>query len=87
MNEFIIMADGTTVKNAYVVKIDTGLIAIYVQGEHTFSKMSKLFSNTKKTEVMESDRYGDKQTWEGYTEIISLQINPGNACIELRQNA
>lgn len=85
MNEYVIMADGSVVVNAYVVKVDTGLIAVYVQGKKTFSDMSKIFASAKKTKHMESDRYGDKQTWDGYTEVTSVQIRENDACAVLRQ--
>lgn len=85
MDEYITLADGTVVQNAYVVKIEDDRIAVYVEGQHTFEEISSLFSKKTKTKKMESNQFGDIKQWLGFTELMSLVINSNDASVTLRK--
>lgn len=84
-NEFITLADKTQVDNSYVVKLSDVSIAVYVKGVHTFGEMYEWFGSAGKTRIIKSDQYGDKQTWEGFTEPTAIQINENDACACLKK--
>lgn len=73
MDEWIRTADGTTVENAYVVKMD-GRIAIYGEGEYTFGDVYSIFGNAENTATIHSEQYGDVEDWVGYTVLTSINI-------------
>ena len=70
--ETITLNDGTVIENAYVVKLDESMIVVYCTGV-SLEDMTRLFGNPAKTEWMESDQYGDKQIWRGFTELYAVQ--------------
>ena len=74
MNEWIELADGTRIFNAYVVKLSEIRIAIYSAWHGTFAEAAEIFCDPKKTAVIKSDQYGDEATWEGYTRPDAIQI-------------
>lgn len=74
MKEWIELADGTRIENAYVVKMNALRIAIYCVWNGTFAEASALFCNPEKTGVINSDQYGDKATWTGYDRPMSITI-------------
>ena len=82
MSEWLEMADGQKVEDAYVVQLD-GFIAIYAAGIHHFTEAYGIFGNREKTAVIRSSQYGEEETWEGYTELMSLQIAEGGAAVTL----
>ena len=51
-SEWIELADGTAVDDAYVVKLDNNNRAVYVKGTHSFSEMSGWLCDDAKTEHM-----------------------------------
>lgn len=85
-SEWIELADGTAVDDAYVVKLDNNNIAVYVKGTHSFSEMCGWFCDSSKTTHMMSDQYGDVNMWDGFTEPVTVQINDDNAYVCLRKS-
>lgn len=74
MKEWIELADGTKLENAYVVKLSAVRIAIYCVWAGTFAEAAALFCDPEKTATIKSDQYGDKATWTGYTTPTSMTI-------------
>jgi len=85
MKEYITLADGTVVENAYVVKLSGTNIAVYVSGSHTFAEMSGWFGDPEKTKRMVSEQYGEKATWKGFTVVTTVQINAGESYVCLQK--
>lgn len=83
MDEYIKLADGTIVQNAYVVKMGSEQIAIYVKGVHTFYEMYGWFGNSGRTERITAMQYGDVSVWDGYTTPITLQVDERESYVTL----
>lgn len=85
MNEWIELADGTRIDNAFVVKLDRTNIAVYANGLHTFNEMYAWFGSDATTRHIYSEQYGDKQDWNGYTEVVGIQIGEQYSIASLRK--
>ena len=83
MNEYITMADGSAVNNSYVVTIDASRINICVKGAHTYSEISNIFGKKTKTQHMVSSQYGDVHEWDGFTDVVLMQIGESESIIGL----
>lgn len=70
--ETITMKDGTVVQNAYIVWLEPTRIAVYVKNM-SFHDVLAIFNDPAKTVHMESDQYGDKKTWDGFTVMDAIQ--------------
>ncbi len=87
MDEWIQMADNEKIQDAYVVKMDTGKIAIYANRIRSVRSAWEIFGNPEKTSKMHSFQYGDEADWEGYTEVTAMQASESGAVICLKQEA
>ena len=81
--EWIRMADGTVIDNAYVVKMTADRIAIYAAWDSGFAGLYGIFGDPERTGHMHSFQYGDEQDWDGYTEPNSMTISDGTAVVVL----
>lgn len=85
MNEWIKLADGTKIEDAYVVDLGDAGIAIYAKGVSSIRQGWYLFCGDQ-AERMHSYQYGDEADWIGYTEPAAAQENPdGGVIICLRR--
>lgn len=73
MNEYLTMADGTRVENAYVVDLGEAGIAVYAAGLGTVREAWAVFGDPARTAVIHSYQYGEEAVWEGYTEPAAIQ--------------
>ena len=76
MDEYLTMADGTTVEDAYIVSLGEDNIAVYAKSIHSVRDAWKIFGSAKKTKAIHSYQYGDEADWEGFTEPEAVQIMP-----------
>lgn len=72
--EWIELADGTRLNDAYVVKLSSEQIAIYSAWAGTFPEAVAIFCDPEKTREIRSDQYGDRETWEGFTVPTAMVI-------------
>ena len=87
MKEWIELADGTVVNNAYVVSMDAGIIAIYIRDVHDFMLIYGWFGSSERTRLMTSHQYGDVGEWAGFTTLTSINTNMSDAsCVCLRKD-
>lgn len=87
MNEWIELADGTRIPDAYVVSLGEERIAIYAAWPGTFFEAAAVFCDPEKTREILSWQYGDAATWEGFiipdamqlmdTGVLTVTLNKG----------
>ena len=87
MKEWIELADGTRIPDAYVVSLGEERIAIYASWPGTFFEAAALFCDPAKTGRIISDQYGDVAVWEGFiipdamqlmeTGVLTVTLNKG----------
>jgi len=87
MNEWIELADGTRLNDAYVVSLGEARIAIYAAWAGTFADAAAVFCDPAKTGRIFSDQYGDTAVWEGFiipdamqlmdTGVLTVTLNKG----------
>jgi hypothetical protein len=80
------MADGTIIENAYVVGMGDR-IAVYGSGKTTFSVVYGLWGDITKTNHLESEQYGDKAEWNGYTDLYNIEVRDDGYTACLRRAA
>lgn len=85
MDEHITLADKSVLENAYVVKLDSSSIAVYLRGTYSFADLYAIFGDKAKTSTMESYQYGETQTWKGYTEVFVINVAEGNTYVNLQK--
>ena len=74
MDEYLILADGTKVLNAYVVFLEEGKIAIYADEITNVREAVELFADPKRTAAIHSYQYGEEHDWEGYVEVYAFSV-------------
>ena len=85
MDEYIVLSNGTTVGNSYIVGLTDENIAIYIRSDMSLSQLYELFGDPGKTAVIRSCQYGDEATWEGFTEPIGIDLMEEYSIIRLRK--
>ena len=85
MNEWIRTADGTEIRDTYIVRMDMDSIAIYARGITRVRDAWEIFGDPEKTREIHSWQYGDEADWTGYTEPTAIQANRDGAVICLRK--
>lgn len=71
--KYVILADGTELKNTYCSMTDNGTsLWCWVNGK-SFSECFKLFEDPYKTSEITSYYYGKKYIYHGFTEILLIQ--------------
>lgn len=85
MDEWIQLANRKKIRDAYVVKMDTGKIAVYAYGIRSVQDAWALFGDPRKTRKIHSYQYGDEADWEGYTEVTAMTASESGAVICLKQ--
>lgn len=87
MDEYLVMADGTRVADAYVVDLGEAGIAIYAESIPTVRDAWAIFGDPEKTVVIHSYQYGEETVWEEYTEPAAIQAMPAAIQICLKREA
>lgn len=77
MDEYLLMNNGTIVENAHCIVADRNLF-VYITGEADLIEMMKLFSVPDNTETIKEVRFGEEQTYSGYTYLYSMSREYGN---------
>lgn len=83
MEERIEFADGTVVKNAYVVKIDDTRVNVMLSGQHTQEEIDELFGDVERIRAFTSYQGGDVEEWIGYINVVSTRIGEINSRVSL----
>lgn len=84
MDEYITLADGTQVSPCHILSMTDTDIIVYVKGAPGMVQMCDWFGHAEKTQTITANRYGEVQTFAGYTELYSLRIETSNlatACL------
>lgn len=84
MDEYIVLADGTQIGPCHILSMTDREIILYVDGKHDIDEMFNWFSDPEATETIHAFRFGEEQTFAGYTELYSLRIENSNlatACL------
>lgn len=84
MDEYIVLADGTQIGPCHILPMTDREIILYVNGTHTIAEMFNWFGDPEATERITANRFGEEQTFAGYTELYSLRIENSNlatACL------
>ena len=74
MDEYIVLADGTQIGPCHILPMTDREIILYVDGKHTIAEMFNWFSDPEATATITAYRFGEEQTFTGYTELYSLRI-------------
>lgn len=87
MDEYIVMADETIIKNSYVIQIDPDMIAIWLTNDYTIQEIADAFGDPKKTIHMVSHQGVNHWEWDGFIQISTIQIFETQSCICLTKEA
>lgn len=84
MDEKILLADGTLIKNAHCLE-SSGILFVYIQGKDDMKTYFNLFIEPDKLTVIHENRYGQESNYTGYTDLYSITKENGNINLALRK--
>ena len=84
MDEFIILNNDVLIQNTHCLQDDYALY-VYITGDADLMETLQLFSVPENTEVIEATRFGEKATYEGYTELYSMSREYGNINLVMKK--
>ena len=80
--ETVQLSNGTVIDNAHCLEVNNRLF-VYISSSDDIKRWFDLFVEPENTQTIESDYYGDKNTYSGYTDLFSISKENGNINIVL----
>ena len=72
MNETLTFNNGTVLQNSYAIQVDM-VLYIYIKDEScSFEDAFELLNNQNTVSKIICNRYGQKETYEGFTDFYSI---------------
>jgi len=83
--ETITLANGRVFEGAHAIKSENNLFVYITEGEYTLTEIVTLFENPENVRTISADRYGEKTTYEGYTELYAVSKEYDNINLVLKK--
>ena len=84
MDEYLILNNGVTVKNAHCLQ-DENTLYVYITGDADLMETLMLFSVHENTQIIKAFRFGEESTYTGYTELFGMSREYGNINLVMKK--